>query len=141
MALAALAFQPTVFRAGVDFYGVANWVRTLESIPPYWEGERRRLYAEIGDPVKDREMLESISPLFHAGAIERPLLVVQGANDRRTLRAESDQIVDAVRKKGVPVTYLLFEGEGHGLAKRQNQIAAFRGTLQFLDRFMKPLSP
>jgi dipeptidyl aminopeptidase/acylaminoacyl peptidase len=137
MALAALAFQPAVFRAGVDFYGVANWVRTLESIPPYWESERRRLYAEIGDPVKDRAMLESISPLFHAGAIERPLLVVQGANDRRTLRAESDQIVEALRKRGVPVTYLLFEGEGHGLTKVQDQIEAFRGTLECLDRFVK----
>ena len=137
MVLAALAFQPTVFCAGIDFYGVANWVRTLESIPPSWESDRRRLYAEIGDPVKDRANLEAISPLFHADNIERPLLVVQGANDRRTLRSESDQIVEAVRKNGVPVTYLLFEGEGHGLAKRENQIEAFRATLEFLDRYAK----
>lgn len=137
MTLAALAFEPKVFRAGVDFYGVANWVRTLESIPPFWEADRRRLYAEIGDPVKDRANLEAISPLFHAGAIERPLMVVQGANGRRTLRTESDQIVAAVRKKHVPVTYLLFEGEGHGLTKRENQIEAFRATLEFLDRYVK----
>lgn len=141
MVLAALAFQPRVFRAGVDFYGVANWVRTLESIPASWEAERRRLYAEIGDPVRDREKLDAVSPLLHAGAIERPLMVVQGANDRRTLRAESDQIVDAVRKRGVPVTYLLFEGEGHGLTKRGDQIEAFRGTLEFLDRFVKAPPP
>lgn len=87
--------------------------------------------------MKDRAKLEAISPLFHSDAIERPLMVVQGANDRRTLRTESDQIVAGVRKNGVPVTYLLFEGEGHGLAKRANQIEAFRATLEFLDRYAK----
>ena len=73
MVLAALAFQPEEFVLGVDIFGVSNWLRTLESIPPYWEAQRQALYQEIGDPVKDREMLTAISPVFHADKIRRPL--------------------------------------------------------------------
>ena len=73
MVLAALAFEPEAFAVGVDIFGVSNWLRTLESIPPYWEAQRLALYQEIGDPVKDREMLKAISPVFHADKIRRPL--------------------------------------------------------------------
>lgn len=85
MVLAALAFQPEEFVAGVDLFGVANWIRTLESIPSWWEAQRVALYAELGDPVKDRKMLEEVSPLLHAGFIRKPLMVLQGANDPRVL--------------------------------------------------------
>ena len=87
MVLAALAFKPEEFAVGVDIFGVSNWVRTLESIPPWWESQRAALYKEIGDPVKDKDMLREVSPLFHADKIQRPLMVLQGANDPRVIKA------------------------------------------------------
>lgn len=133
MVLAALAFQPDAFEVGVDVFGVSNWIRTLESIPPWWESFRQYLYAELGDPVADRESLEARSPLLHADQITKPLLVVQGKNDPRVLEAESAEIVEAVRKNGVPVEYVLFEDEGHGFVKTSNQITAAETWLRFLD--------
>src|SRR5262249_21759878 len=83
MVLAALAFQPDAFAVGVDLFGIANWVRTLESMPSWWEAQRKALYAEIGDPTTQRDMLKEISPLFHSDSIRKPLMVLQGANDPR----------------------------------------------------------
>jgi dipeptidyl aminopeptidase/acylaminoacyl peptidase len=137
MVLAALAYKPEEFAAGVDIFGVANWLRTLESIPPYWESYRLALYAEIGDPVKDKAMLQEVSPLFHADKIRRPLFVVQGANDPRVIKPESDDIVAAVKKKGVPVEYVVFPDEGHGFSKRKNQIEAYGRIREFLDKYLK----
>ena len=137
MVLAALAFQPQEFQAGVDIFGVANWVRTLESIPPYWESIRQALYQEIGDPKKDAEMLKAISPLFHADKIRKPLLVLQGANDPRVIKPESDDIVAEVRKNGVPVEYIVFPDEGHGFTKKANEIRAWGAVLRFLDEHLK----
>jgi len=137
MVLAALAFRPREFAVGVDLYGVSNWLRTLESIPAWWGAERDSLYKEMGDPKADADYLRRISPLFHADQIERPLLVLQGKNDPRVLQPESDEIVAAVRKKGIPVDYLLFDGEGHGLARKESQEKAFRAVAQFLDKYLK----
>ena len=137
MVLAALTFRPTAFAAGVDLFGISNWVRTLKSIPPWWEAYREALYQEMGDPEKDEEYLYSISPLFHAENIRRPLLVLQGANDPRVLKTESDEIVEAVRKNGVPVEYILFEDEGHGFRKKENQIKGYKAILQFLEKYLK----
>ncbi len=137
MVLAALAFKPEEFAVGVDIFGVANWVRTLESIPPYWESQRKALYTEIGDPVKDLAMLREVSPLFHAANIKRPLFVVQGANDPRVIKPESDDIVAAVRKNGVPVEYVVFPDEGHGFSKRKNTIEAYGKIREFLDKYLK----
>jgi dipeptidyl aminopeptidase/acylaminoacyl peptidase len=136
MVLAALAFEPDAFEVGVDVFGVANWIRTLESIPPWWASFRDSLFAEIGDPEVDRERLEKFSPLLHHRNIKKPLLVIQGANDPRVLKVESDEIVEGVRQNGVPVEYLLFEDEGHGFSKRENRIAAAEATLGFLDRYL-----
>jgi dipeptidyl aminopeptidase/acylaminoacyl peptidase len=137
MVAAALAFQPEVFAVGVDIFGVTNWVRTLQVIPPYWESFRKALYDEIGDPNTELDRLKATSPLFHADKIRKPLLVVQGKNDPRVIKAESDEIVEAVRKNGVPVEYLVFDDEGHGFSKKKNQIAAY-GTIQkFLDNYLK----
>ncbi len=137
MVLAALAFKPEEFAVGVDIFGVANWIRTLESIPKWWESERIALYKEIGDPVKDRDMLMATSPLFHAGEIRRPLIVLQGANDPRVIKPESDDIVAAVKKNNVPVEYLVFDDEGHGFTKRKNNIAGWSAVLKFLDKYLK----
>lgn len=130
---ATLAFAPEVYDAGVDIFGVMNWVRTLESIPPWWAAQRESLYAELGNPATDKARLQKISPLFHAENIKRPLLVVQGKNDPRVLKAESDEIVAAVKKNGVPVEYLVFDDEGHGFLKQKNKIAAQEAYLKFLD--------
>jgi dipeptidyl aminopeptidase/acylaminoacyl peptidase len=137
MVLAALAFRPKEFAAGVDLYGVSNWLRTLESIPAWWGAERDALYKELGDPRTDTEYLKKISPLFHADEIERPLIVLQGENDPRVLKAESEEIVDAVKKKGVPVEFLLFPNEGHGFARKDTQEKAYTATVAFLDKYLK----
>lgn len=137
MTLAALAFRPEEFKVGVDIFGVANWVRTLESIPPYWESSRKALYKEIGDPQTDRQMLMDISPLFHADQITKPLLVLQGANDARVIKPESDDIVNAIKKKGGIVEYVVFDNEGHGFTKKENEIKGDQAILTFLDRYLK----
>ena len=137
MTLAALSLQPDVFNVGVDMFGISNWVRTLESIPAWWESQRLALYKEIGDPVKQRAMLMEVSPLFHSGQIKKPLMVLQGANDPRVIKPESDDIVAAVKKNGVPVEYIVFADEGHGFTKKKNQIEGYRKILEFLDRYLK----
>ncbi|PID39009.1 MAG: S9 family peptidase [Proteobacteria bacterium] len=133
---AALAFQPKVFAVGIDIFGVMNWLRTLRSIPPWWASFKRYLYTEMGDPKTDAARLKRISPLFSADTIVRPLLVVQGKNDPRVMEAESNEIVAAVRKNGVPVEYVLFPDEGHGFRKRENQITAAKAYLRFLGRHL-----
>lgn len=141
MVLAALAFQPEEFKVGVDIFGVSNWLRTLESIPPYWESMREALYLEIGNPVTQRDMLIAISPVFHADKITKPLMVLQGENDPRVIKAESDDIVAAVRKNNVPVEYVVFGDEGHGFSKKKNQIEGYGKILVFLDTWLKGDGP
>lgn len=137
MVLAALAFKPEEFAVGVDLFGVSNWVRTLQSIPPYWESFRKSLYKEIGDPSTELENLRAVSPLFHADKIVKPLIVLQGANDPRVIKPESDEIVDNIKKRGGVVEYVLFDNEGHGFTKKANEIRAYKGILDFLDRYLK----
>ncbi|MBU8895435.1 S9 family peptidase [Corallococcus sp. H22C18031201] len=137
MTLAALAFHPDAFNVGVDIFGVANWLRTLKNMPPYWESRRQALYQEMGDPTTQEQMLRDISPLFHAEQIRKPLLVIQGANDPRVLRVESDEMVQAVRKNNVPVEYVVFPDEGHGFKKKKNELEAYSRTLGFLEQYLK----
>ena len=137
MVLAALAFKPQEFAVGVDVFGVANWLRTLESIPKWWEAQRVALYKEIGNPETEKDYLKEISPVFHADQIRRPLLVLQGANDPRVIKPESDDIVAAVKKSGVPVEYIVFPDEGHGFTKKKNQIEGWSAVLKFLDKYLK----
>jgi len=134
---AALAFHPDAFAAGVDIFGVTNWVRTLESIPPWWGAQRIALYDEMGDPATDAERHRRISPLFHTEGINKPLLVVQGENDPRVLKVESDELVAAVRANGVPVDYVVFPNEGHGFTRRDNRITAQDAYLTFLDKYVR----
>jgi len=137
MTAAALAFHPDAFAAGVNIFGVTNWVRTLESIPAWWGANRIALYDEMGDPATDAERHRRISPLFHTEGIAKPLLVVQGANDPRVLQVESDELVAAVRANGVPVEYVLFPNEGHGFSRRDNRITAQDAYLTFLDKYVR----
>ena len=134
---AALAFEPDVFDVGINIFGVMNWVRTLANIPPWWQAQKQALFDEMGDPATDAERHRRISPLFHAKNIKVPLLVVQGANDPRVLKVESDEIVAAVRSNGVPVEYVLFPDEGHGFSKRENRIKASDAYVSFLDARLK----
>ena len=137
MVLAALAFRPKEFKAGIDLFGVSNWVRTLREVPAWWKAIKDLLYTKIGNPFEEEEYLKSISPLFHAERIERPLLVLQGVNDPRVLKVESDEIVESLKKKGVPVEYVVFEDEGHGFKKKINRIKAANAMLAFLDKHLR----
>jgi len=137
MTMAAMTFEPDAFNVGVNIYGVTNWIRTLRSIPAYWESSRKSLYKELGDPYsKDSIRLYEISPLFHAKNIKNPIMVLQGANDPRVLQIESDEIVKEARNSGVYVEYLLFDDEGHGFIKKENQIEGYRKILKFLNNYL-----
>lgn len=136
MTLAALTFQPEEFEVGVDIFGISNWYRTVQSIPPWWEAQRKALEQELGD-FDDEEYFKSISPLFHSEQIVKPLMVLQGANDPRVVKEESDDIVEAVRKNGVPVEYIVFDDEGHGFRKKANQLRGYKAILDFCDKHLK----
>lgn len=138
MTMAALTYAPEEFDVGVNLFGVTNWIRTLKSIPPWWESFKDALYKELGDPYSaDSVRLIQISPLFHTDNVTKPLIVLQGSQDPRVLQAESDEIVAGVRKNGIPVEYVLFEDEGHGFVKKENQIEAYSKILEFLDVHLK----
>ncbi len=137
MVLAGLTFRPDEFAVGVDLFGISNWVRTLQNIPPWWESFKEALYVEMGNPETDLEYLRRISPLFHADNIQKPLMVLQGANDPRVLKVESDEIVEAVKKKGIPVEYIVFDDEGHGFIIKENQITAYKAILDFLNKYLR----
>jgi dipeptidyl aminopeptidase/acylaminoacyl peptidase len=123
--LAGLAFTPEVFCCGVDIVGPSNLETLLATIPPYWAAFFESLARRVGDPRTEegRRLLRERSPLHAAGAITKPLLIAQGANDPRVKQAESDQIIAAMRGKGLPVTYVLYPEEGHGLAVPENRIS------------------
>ena len=137
MVMAALAFAPEAFDVGVNIFGVTNWLRTLKSIPPYWESFRTALYDEMGDPTTDDSVrLYNISPLFHAENVTKPLMVLQGANDVRVLQVESDEMVEGVKANGVPVEYVIFDDEGHGFRKKENEIEGYGQIKEFLDEHL-----
>jgi dipeptidyl aminopeptidase/acylaminoacyl peptidase len=142
MTMAAMTFQPQAFKVGVNIFGVTNWLRTLRSIPPYWEANRKALYAELGDPNgADSARLRRISPLFHAQQVQNPIMVLQGANDPRVLQVESDEIVAGVQRNKVPVEYIVFPDEGHGFVKKENEIKGYGAILTFLDKNLKKQKP
>jgi dipeptidyl aminopeptidase/acylaminoacyl peptidase len=137
MVLAALAFTPDVFAAGIDVCGISNLTTFLESIPPYWEPYINMLKVEVGDPEKDAEFLRERSPLFSADKITKPLFVIQGANDPRVKQSESDTIVDAIKAHDGIVEYMIFEDEGHGLRKHENKMKAYTAVFEFLNEHVK----
>jgi dipeptidyl aminopeptidase/acylaminoacyl peptidase len=132
--LAGLAFTPDLYAAGVSFVGPSNLITLLNSIPPYWEAIRQTFHERMGDPNTPEGEAQLIrqSPLFSADQIVAPLLVVQGQNDPRVLKAESDQIVVALRDRGFPVEYINAPDEGHGFARPENNMAFVAAMEKFL---------
>lgn len=131
-ALVGASFTPDVFACAVDLVGPSSLRTLLASIPPYWEPMRRMFAQRVGDPETEPEFLDSRSPLYRVDAIRCPLLIAQGANDPRVKQAESEQIVAALRERGTPVEYLLFEDEGHGFARPENRLSFYRTAEKFL---------
>jgi enterochelin esterase-like enzyme len=132
-ALVGATFTPDVFRCAVDVVGPSNLITMWNSIPPYWEPYRKLIAQRVGE---DEAFLKSRSPLFKADQIKIPLLIAQGANDPRVKQAESEQIVEAVRKAGKPVEYLLFSDEGHGFARPENRLKFYGAMEQFLVKHL-----
>ena len=135
--LAGITTTPDLYAAAVDYVGVSNIFTLLNTIPPYWETVRNMWYERVGHPEKDKELLTAASPIFHVDKIKTPLFVAQGANDPRVNKAESDQIVEALRARGVDVEYMLKENEGHGFHNEENKIEFYNAMLKFLDSHLK----
>jgi dipeptidyl aminopeptidase/acylaminoacyl peptidase len=136
--LAGVAFTPDVYAAGVSIVGPSNLITLLESIPPYWEQIRKLFYERMGDPntPEGKAQLLRQSPLSAAAKIKTPLLVIQGANDPRVNKRESDQIVVALRDRGFPVEYMVAPDEGHGFARPVNNSAMFASAEKFLAKYL-----
>ncbi len=134
--LAGLAFTPDLYACGVDYVGISSWFTILKGIPPYWEPMKEMFYEMVGHPEKDKELLERTSPLFHADKIRAPLFVAQGANDPRVNKVESVQIVDAVKKRGVEVEYMVKDNEGHGFRNEENRFDFYRAMEKFLAKHL-----
>ncbi len=136
--LAGLTLTPELYAAGVDYVGVANMFTFMKTIPPYWKPLLDMFYEMVGDPVKDSLMLAEVSPVFHADQIRAPLFVAQGANDPRVNKAESDQMVEALKARGIEVEYLVKDNEGHGFRNEENRFDFYRNMITFLDKHLKP---
>jgi dipeptidyl aminopeptidase/acylaminoacyl peptidase len=136
--LAGVAFTPDVYAAGVSIVGPSNLITLLESIPPYWEAGRVIFHRRMGDPStpEGKAQLARQSPLNSANKIKAPMLIIQGANDPRVNKAESDQIVIALRDRGFPVEYLVAPDEGHGFARPINNLAMITSAEKFLAKFL-----
>lgn len=136
--LAGLTFTPELYACGIDLVGVANLITWMESIPPYWKPTLDLFIARVGDPTsaEGRALLKKHSPLTYADRICRPLLIGQGANDPRVKQAESDQIVQAMQAKHIPVTYVLYPDEGHGFARPENNLCFYAMTEAFLAKHL-----
>jgi dipeptidyl aminopeptidase/acylaminoacyl peptidase len=136
--LAGVTLTPDLYAAAVSYVGVSNMFTFMNTIPPYWEPLREMFYEMVGHPEKDKEFLRAVSPVFLADRIKTPLLVAQGARDPRVNKAESDQIVEALRKRGVPVEYIVKDNEGHGFANEENQFEFYGAMEGFFAKHLKP---
>ncbi|WP_248924794.1 prolyl oligopeptidase family serine peptidase [Paenibacillus hamazuiensis] len=136
-ALAGMTFTPDLYAAGVDYMGPSSLTTFLDSMPPYWEPDRGVMYARVGDPEKDKQMMDAYSPVLHVDNIKAPILFVQGADDPRVNKKESDQMVMALRKNGIDASYMIKNGEGHGFRSLDNRIDFYTALLKFLDNHLK----
>jgi dipeptidyl aminopeptidase/acylaminoacyl peptidase len=135
-ALTGITKEPELFACAVAYCGVSNIFTWLGAFPPYWEPLRAMVHEMVGDPDRDAERLKATSPAFHVDCIRCPLLVAQGANDPRVRKEESDQIVAALRERGVAVEYLVKDGEGHGFVNEENQFEFYRVLEAFLTKHL-----
>lgn len=135
--LAGVAFTPDLYAAAVDYVGVANMFTFMKSIPPYWEPQLQMFYEMVGDPVKDSLLMAEASPVLHADKITTPLFVAQGANDPRVNINESNQMVEALRNRGVTVEYMVKDDEGHGFYNEKNQFDFYNAMDKFLAEHLK----
>lgn len=132
-ALCGLAFTPEEFACGIDVVGPSNLVTLIETEPAYWQPFRAFQSIFVGDIVTERAFLESRSPLFKANQITKPLLIAQGANDPRVKKQESDQIVEKMKQNNKPCEYIVFENEGHGFLRPENQLLFYEKAEKFLS--------
>ena len=132
--LAGVTFTPELYACAVDYVGVSNIFTLFETLPPYWEQGRKMMYEMIGDPEKDKALLEEVSPIFHIGNIRAPLFVAQGANDPRVKKEHSDQIVEELKKKNIDVEYMVKDNEGHGFHNEENRFDFYRAMEAFLKK-------
>ncbi|MBL7110793.1 MAG: S9 family peptidase [Bacteroidales bacterium] len=135
--LAGMTLTPELYCCGVDYVGVANMFTFMNTIPPYWEPLRDMFYEMVGDPVKDSLRLAEVSPVQHVDKIRAPMFIAQGARDPRVNKDESDQMVEALRERGIEVEYMVKENEGHGFYEQQNQFDFYNAMIEFLDNHMK----
>jgi dipeptidyl aminopeptidase/acylaminoacyl peptidase len=134
--LAGLTFTPELYACGVDYVGVSNIFTWLAGVPPYWKPFLDMIHEMVGNPETEKELLEAASPFFHVDKIQVPLLVAQGANDPRVPKAESDQIVEALRSRGIEVTYMVKDNEGHGFSNEENRFDFYRAMEEFLGQHL-----
>lgn len=134
--LAGLAFTPELYCCGIDNCGVSNLFTFMKTIPPYWKPMLEMMYEQVGNPETDHDLLAAASPALHANKIRVPLFIAQGANDPRVNKAESDQMVEALRKNGVEVEYMVKENEGHGFHNQENRFDFYRGMEKFLAKHL-----
>ena len=130
--LAGLCFTPELYACGIDYVGVSNLFTFMQTIPPYWRPMLDMMYEQVGHPETDREQLAATSPALHADNIRVPLLIAQGANDPRVNKAESDQMVEALRQRGITVEYMVKDNEGHGFHNQENRFDFYRAVEKFL---------
>jgi dipeptidyl aminopeptidase/acylaminoacyl peptidase len=138
--LSGVTKTPDLYAAAVNFVGVSNLFTFMNTIPPYWEPFRKQMYEMVGNPddPADKARMTATSPALNADRIRTPLLVAQGARDPRVNKAESDQIVEALRKRGVDVQYIVKENEGHGFYNEENRFEFYNAMEAFLARHLKP---
>lgn len=134
--LAGLTFTPDLYTCGVDYVGVSNLFSWMAAVPPYWKPYLEMIYEMVGHPEKDSLLLHEASPVFHVDKIKVPLLIAQGANDPRVPKAESDQMVEALQKKGIDVPYIVKDNEGHGFRNEENRFDFYRAMEEFLGKHL-----
>jgi dipeptidyl aminopeptidase/acylaminoacyl peptidase len=135
-ALSGLTRTPELYACGVSYVGVSNLFTWISAIPPYWKPYLEMLHVMVGHPQRDEQRFRDTSPLFNADKIRVPLFVAQGANDPRVTKQESDQIVEALRARGVEVEYMVKDDEGHGFQNEENRFDFYRALERFLLRHL-----
>nr|WP_233234897.1 S9 family peptidase [Bordetella sp. LUAb4] len=136
--LAGITFTPDLYAAAVDYVGVSNLFTFMTTIPPYWKPLLAKMHDMVGDPEKDKERLAATSPALHVDRIKTPLFIAQGAKDPRVNKAESDQVVEALRKRGVEVEYMVKDNEGHGFHNDENKFEFYAAMEKFFNTHLKP---